>query len=145
MFALCHDLWCSWCNDTHDINAIFSTRMNDICIQQRIYISMNDIYLQQRIYIPTAAQDMCREGNCILLLIGMADLKVYLQPELAFCICSNRYMTERVTMPSSVSPVTHTQTQKPLKTYCIAVQVRSQLENVTTTRHGRNYSFVMVG
>jgi len=34
-----------------------------------------------------------------------SDLKVYLQPEVAFCIWSNRYITDLVTMPSSVSPV----------------------------------------
>ena len=37
-----------------------------------------------------------------------SDLKVYLQPELAFCIWSNRYMTDLVTMPSSVSPIERT-------------------------------------
>ena len=41
--------------------------------------------------------------------VSEGDLKVYLQPELAFCICSNRYITERVTMPSSVSPTPHTE------------------------------------
>ncbi len=37
-----------------------------------------------------------------------SDLKVYLQPEVAFCIWSNRYITDLVTMPSSVSPVRDT-------------------------------------
>ena len=42
--------------------------------------------------------------TCEIVLHKEPDLKVYLQPVLPFCICSNRYITDRVTMPSSVSP-----------------------------------------
>ena len=38
------------------------------------------------------------------LYLPQLYLKVYWHSELCRCICSYRYMTARVTMPSSVSP-----------------------------------------
>ncbi len=56
-----------------------------------------------------------------------SDLKVYLQPELAFCIWSNRYITDLVTMPSSVSPVRDT------NMHCLIVIIITTITGIIIT------------
>lgn len=60
------------------------------------------------------------------------DLKVYLQPELAFCIWSNRYITDLVTMPSSVSPVEHTDLRRFVLAEMVHVGTTADLKGFQT-------------